>query len=289
MSARLHPRSALLFAVALALVGPACNESGRRPHEVPATVAGLRGAYELEVRVDGIDGVAKAVVVEIMPPLDAWLERGECPRWDSQEFLLGSEPMIADQESELLGSGPDAFCFSERLVLGVNVADWEALEVIEFRISDSTGTSSFLFENFIRAPRVTMESPADAVLSPGESFVLRFDPSIDVLPFVDIGQGGFGSGVSWGQFEMAEIAIDHWTAGFVVPANARAGDDVLMFYTGGHPAGSGWSGGVIDCSDAVSCGVRRVKCSALGCGSIGTPEGSLDDYTVTVPITVVAP
>jgi len=268
---------------------------GRVPHEVTATVESLRGTYELDVRVDGYLGTAVMVLVVPSVPTDPWVEDGVCPVWREIEMTLNGRPFQAEERGGLVWS--TEFCSAPRFLFRVRPpfdfmeepepSDLEDEDVLEIRIVDETGESVFLFENFIRNPRVTMDSPGDGVVRRGDEFVLRFDPSIDVLQYVNMVQGGFGSGVGWLEGEMSNYSIDHYTARFTVPDTARLGTDVLRFSTGTHPAASGWWGGIIDCEDAIACDVIRVVCPSSGCGGYPPPNGSLDDDYVTVPIEVI--
>jgi hypothetical protein len=280
--------------VIISMFAAACG-GGRVPHEVTATVESLRGAYEVDVRVDGYSGTAVAVLVVPSVPTEPWVRDGICPVWQDIKMTLNG------QSFEILERGglrlSTEFCSSPRFLFRIRPpfdfmeepepSDLEDDDVLEIRIFDESGESIFHFENFIRAPKVTMDSPEDGVLRRGEEFILRFDPSIDVLQEVKMFQGGFGSGVKWLPGEMSNYAIDHYTARFTVPEHARIGEDVLRFSTGTHPAASGWCGGVIDCQDAVACDVIRVVCPSSGCGGYPPPNGALDDDYVTVPIEVV--
>ncbi len=286
-------RKRAVYGLLAALVAAGCG--GRTPHETVVTVDSMRGTYALEVRADGTFGQAIVVLVVPSVPTEPWVEDGVCPVWRDIEMTLNGVPFRAPERGGLLWS--TQLCSSPRFLLDVRErfnfnedpppSDFDDDEVLELRIFDDTGESVFLFENFIRQPKVTVDSPEDGGLRRGEDFVLRFDPSVDILPYVNLGQGGFGSGTFWFQGYMSEYAVDHYTARFMVPEHATLGEDDLRFSTGTHPAASGWWGGVIDCSDAIDCTVRRVRCPSSGCGGYPPPNGSLDDAYVSVPIEVV--
>lgn len=274
----INARAVLVVALSVA----ACKHGSEGLHDVPASVEALRNSYHLAIEVTGVDGVASAVWVQLLPDEAIVDASRQCPVWDRQTVTLNDHPLELVRAGGLsLGVGP---CSLARFYTTVTYEEWHDLPELQLRISDESGASTFLFENFIRTPVVVVDEPPSGNVRRGESFVLRFDPSTAILPAFTIMASGLAgaNGMSWVSAHMDDVAIDHFRARFVVPEDARLGPTTLRFDTGNFPPTFGYRVGVRSCDDAISCGGRRVSG-----GGLTLPSNELDDDTVEVSLTVV--
>lgn len=273
------PFARALLAICSCVV--ACGPASERLHDVPARVAALRQRYHVAVEVNGVDGVASSVWVQLLPDEADVQASHECPVWQQQIVELNERPLERVRAGGLaLAVGP---CAPARFRIQVAYDEWQTLPELSLHVSDTSGDSTYLFENFIRTPTIVVEEPPSAELRRGDSFVLRFDPSTAILPaFTLVASAADGEGMRWVSAEMADVAIDHTRARFVVPGDAAPGPTKLLFDSGNFPPTFGYRIGVLSCDDAISCSGRRVSG-----GGLALPSHELDDDTVSVSLTVV--
>jgi hypothetical protein len=254
---------------------------------VTAKVADARGGYVVNVQVNGWQGVAKSVWIDLSTGQDRYITHQQCLTWHDQVVALNGVPLTqVAQGGPLFGlnNAPNGACQQGmwELVLD-DLAPWRDQEQLTVQVSDASGVSEFQFENFVRTPVVTVKEPADGHVRPGGTFTIELNPSVDLLPTFTLMAAPTSTTLptNWGNYAMSSVAVDHHTATIPVPAYAEAGLLTLHFSTGIHPDGLGFRGGVLQCSDAIACNVRRVTG-----GGFSLPEASLDDTAVTFQLSV---
>lgn len=276
-------RSCIVGATLLALsVSSGCGP-GVQARNITATMAEMHGQYEVWSYAEGWAGEAHYLTVELVASDSLWDQRRLCPVWTEVAMTANGREMELRQAGGV-GYQDHDYCAIGFYVLPVDATEWDGESEVRFRLEDATGSDEIVFQNFVSAPRVVLESPANGVLHVGDSLTLRFEPSLYVLPSLLVVQGTFGSGVAWAQGYVDDIKTDDQRVSFVVPDTAHVpSTEALHFYSG-----SGWWGPVVDCSAATSCFAKRSSCPEDGCAQpTGLHYTSLDDNTVTVPVSVV--
>jgi hypothetical protein len=239
------------------------------------------------VQVNGWQGVAKSVWIDLSTGQDRYITRRQCLTWRDQIVSLdGVQLTQVAQGGPLFGlsNAPNGACQQGMWELIVDdLTPWRDGEQLTVQVSDASGVSEFQFENFVRTPVVTVKEPANGRVRPGGTFTVEFSPSVDLLPAFTLMAAPTSTTlpVNWGNYAMSSVAVDHYTATIPVPTYAEAGLLTLHFSTGIHPDGLGFRGGVLQCIDAIACNVRRVTG-----GGFSLPEASLDDTAVTFQLTV---